>query len=178
MRREQKKSRSFITYFLVLFLFALILVSFSKRSFAMSCFPTCSSVDGRLLAVVESAGFETLTGDTLNVRLVVPGTADNFTIGIFDGDADVANANWDNGGGNPLYTYTVIPDPDQDNMGPPVFEALSTALPNNDWMDFTLPNNPLAQNADGDFVYTVRIRHQDPVDGANGFKLRSSGLLK
>ena len=150
----------------------------SEVSNSQSCFPTCDEVDGRFIAIAEGGVFETLTGGTQNVRLIVPGNSSTFSLGIFDGDAVSANGNWDNGLGGSLFTYTVISDPDRDNIGPIQFSVESTALPNNDWADFIIPNNPSALDEDGNYQYTVRIQHQEEVPRQNAFKLRSSGILE
>jgi len=123
--------------------------------------PTCSATDARFLLLVVGTGFQTLTTETLNLRVVVPGDATEFTVGIFDGDSDPLLGNWD-AGAPFLVRYTLKTDPDMDNNGPPVFEEFSTNLPNNAWMDYTLPTNPLAQDANGNFVYTLTITAIEP----------------
>ncbi len=141
MRKTNKNS---INLYLFGFLLLLISLSLTNRSEAlMSCMPTCSSVDSRFVIIVVGTGFETLTTETLNLRIVVPGDQTEFTFGIFDGDSEpglITTSNWD--AGVPfLYTYTLKIDPDEDDNGIPVFEEVSTNLPNNAWADFTLPTS-------------------------------------
>ena len=179
MRVGETKFKTIASYFFVLIIFTLALISFTKQSFALSCMPTCSSVDGRFITIVEGAAFETLAGSTLNVRLTVSGNINSFTFGIFDGDSDPSNGNWDNGAGDSLFTYTLTADPDRDNIGPEVFSVSTTTLPNNDWADFTIINDPQALGADGLYRYTVTIQHLEETEIQNSFKLRSDlGLLE
>lgn len=156
------------------------------RSYALSCMPTCSSTDGRFLLVVVGTGFQTLTTETLNIRVVIPGNQQEFTLGIFDGDSEpgvMPTRHWD--AGAPFqYSYDLKIDPDEDDNGPSVLSELGTNFPDNDWRDFTLPTNDAARNAEGDFVYTLTITAQDPLNPAfpfvtsNSFKIRSSGLVQ
>ena len=163
-------------------LFLLISLSFAGKSSAMSCMPTCSSTDGRFLLVVDGPAFETLTTRILNLRIVIPGDATEFSLGIFDGDSNVFLRNWDLGVPF-LISYNLKIDPDMDNNGPSVFEEFSTNLPNNAWKDYILPTNPTAQDENGDFVYTLTITAIERLDPAlpdlvsNAFKIRTSGLV-
>jgi hypothetical protein len=144
---------------------ALLFFSISTvSSYSLTCMPTCSATDGRFLSVTEGAGFATLTPAVMNIRIVIPAGTESFQLGIFDGDAltFLISSNWDTGFPT-LFTYTVKIDPDEDNNGPPVFEELSTNLPNNAWADFTLPTHNLARNADGDFVYTLTAKAIEPL---------------
>ena len=75
-------------------MFGLVVISFGKQSYAQSCMPTCSTVDGRFISITEGAAFETLTGGTLNIRLITPEANGSFTFSIFDGDALASNGNW------------------------------------------------------------------------------------
>ncbi len=166
---------------------ALTFLSISTvRSHSMSCMPTCSATDARFLLLVVGTGFQTLTTETLNLRIVVPGDATEFTFGIFDGDSMpglIDTSHWDTGVPF-LYTYTLKIDPDEDDNGPPISEELSTNLPDNAWADFTFPTHDLARNADGDFVYTLTATAREqlnpmlPFVTANSFKVRSSGLVR
>ncbi|GJM14885.1 MAG: hypothetical protein DHS20C13_02120 [Thermodesulfobacteriota bacterium] len=151
----------------------------------MSCMPTCSSVDGRFLLLVDGFAFQTLTTETLNIRIVIPGDDPDFTFGIFDGDSNSpvpSEKNWDVGVPY-LVRYTLKIDPDMDDNGPVVFEEFSTNFPNNAWADFTLPTDDLARNADGDFVYTLTLTAIEQLNTnlpdlvSNAFKVRASGIV-
>ena len=84
----------------------------------------------------------------------------------------------DNGPGGSLFTYTIITDPDRDNIGTEIFSVDSDSLPNDDWMEFIIQNDPLALDENGNYQYTVIIQHQEEVEVQNSFKLRSSGILE
>lgn len=172
--------RNIVGFIFVGLLFLSVTVT---NSFSYSCLPTCSSTDSRFLLVVVGGSFQTLTTETLNLRIIIPGDQTEFTLGIFDGDSDRFQNNWDTGVPF-LYSYRLKIDPDEDNNGPTIFSEFSTNLPNNDWVDFTFPTNDMAQNADGDFVYTLTARALEPLNPAqpfltaNSFKVRSSGLVQ
>lgn len=165
---------------------ALVALSYSSvNSYSMSCMPTCSSTDSRFLLVVVGEGFQTLTTDTLNIRIIVPGDQTEFSLGIFDGDSEpglMPTRHWD--AGAPFeYSYNLKIDPDLDTNGPIAFTTLGTSLPDNDWADFTIPTNLAAMDADGNFVYTLTVTALNPTGPfpfvtSNSFKVRSSGLVQ
>jgi len=178
----RRRNRSSINLYLFGFLFLLVSLSLTSISSAfMSCLPTCSSVDGRFVAIAEGVGLSTFTPDSLNVRLSVPGENNSFTIGIFDGDSGFVEPGtfgfWDSGIHNSPYSFTIRIDPDKDNIGPPVLEVLSGDLPSNDWADFTFPVHELAMDENGNYSYVVTISHLNDDVSLNAFKLRSSGTL-
>ena len=182
----RKRNKNSINLYLLGFLFVLLSLSLTGRASAlMSCMPTCSSIDGRFLLVVVGTGFQTLTTDTLNIRIIVPGNQTEFSLGIFDGDSEAGimpTRHWD--AGAPFqYTYDLKIDPDQDDNGPIIYSEFGTNLPDNDWRDYTLPTDNAARNAEGDFVYTLTITAQGPTGPfpfitSNAFKIRSSGLVQ
>ena len=162
-----------------------ILLSATVHSHAFSCMPTCSSTDGRFLLLVNGLNFQTLTTETLNIRIIVSGNETEFSVGIFDGDSNspvASEKNWDVGVPY-LVQYTIKIDPDMDDNGPIVYEEFSTNLPNNAWADVTLPTDGQAINADGDFVYTLSVTAIGQLNPmlpdlvSNAFKVRSSGLV-
>ena len=163
---------------------ALLLVTFSSvRSYSLSCFPTCSSTDGRFLSITEGAGFATLTPSTLNIRLIVPAGTEVFSIGIFDGDMNGNTDgvfNWDASQvSDEPFSYTLVADPDRDNEGAQVFQVLSTVLLNNEWVDFSIESNPLALDENGNYVYTLKIVKLTNAQSLNAFKVRSDpGVLE
>ena len=169
-----------LSLFLLVVLF--LLVSFGRNAYSSSCMPTCDETDGRFLLVVVGPGFDTLTTATLNIRITVPAGSTEFSFGIFDGDSNPFNGNWDSGAPT-LFDYTLRADPDMDNGGQPVFMTESAPEMNNAWSDYTLPTHPAAMDENGDFVYTLIARAVGPIDPfpflvSNAFKLRSSGLIE
>ena len=142
-----------------------------------SCFPTCSSTDGRFLVLAEGGAFETLTPESINVRIIVPGEFEEFSIGVFDGEQNGNTdgvLNWDAGTGvEEPYSYVLVADPDRDNDGPEVFMAHSDDMLNNEWVDFTISNDPSALDADGNYVYTLTVTLLSNVQTENAFKLRT-----
>jgi len=164
---------------------ALLFFSISTvSSYSLTCFPTCSSTDGRFLSVVEGSGFVTLTPAVMNIRIIIPAGTQSFQLGIFDGD-HLNGANdefhWDSGDfpDPAIFRYTLKADPDRDNNGPTIFEVLSDDLLNNDWVDFDVNNSPLAVDENGDHVYTFTIANINGVSSANQFKIRSTaGIIE
>ncbi|GJM14887.1 MAG: hypothetical protein DHS20C13_02140 [Thermodesulfobacteriota bacterium] len=169
-------TRSIFSAVSVALLFFLIS---TVSSYSLTCFPTCSSSDGRFLSVTEGAGFATLTPAVMNIRIIIPAGTQSFQLGVFDGDhLNGANGefHWDNG--NPetpgLYNYTLKIDPDRDNNGPIVFEVQNTELLDNDWVDFDVNNSPLAMDENGDHIYTFTIALINGASSSNQFKIRST----
>jgi len=66
-----------------------ILFNYTKPAGALECLPTCSSVDGRFLAIAGT-GLSTIVDQEIIVNF--HSTGDNLEFGIFDGEA---GENWD-----------------------------------------------------------------------------------
>ncbi len=143
------------------------------------CLPSCSSVDGRFLVIGEGDALQTFTPGVLNVQIIVPAGSQHFRIGLFDGDAGGGPASFWDGGEQANFSYNVIIDPDQDNMGATVLQAFGEELPDDDWADFLINTHPDAMNANGNFGYTLEIKLLDEtLSLLNAFKVRSSALLQ
>ncbi len=76
-------------YFFIFVLMFLLSSSYIKPTNALECLPTCSAVDGKLLAIAGT-GLSTIVGAEIIINLV--STGDNLEFGIFDGEA---GENWD-----------------------------------------------------------------------------------
>jgi hypothetical protein len=106
-----------------------------------------------------------------------PGDLASFSVGVFDGDANAANGNWDIG--NAPYTYTLYADAGRDGSDTTVVAGpfTSASMPNNGWFDFTVVNNPAAQAPSGNYFYRLRVENQNPaLTVLNSFKVRSNGV--
>ncbi len=174
--------------------FSLIaLIAFSvfpvKSTSALECLPTCSSVDGRFLAIAGT-NLSTIVDEEIVVNLVSRG--DNLEFGIFDGEA---GENWD-AATSPAtrfhVMYELYADPAEDSSGlaGPVIAKWTgdgsgglnpgSPMANNDWSDFSFTNVPQALAADGAFVYTMRVTPIDssiPGNAENVFKIRTMDEL-
>jgi len=163
----------------------------APASAAFKCLPTCSTTDGRFLAIAGT-GFETLSPPELELAISVPAGSSSFDIGIFDGDGGEYNppgdvfgeANWDSGM-TALFEYELFADPDADGVGlipvelepgsPTIF---SPDMPDNAWRDFTIPTGPEAESPSGNFFYVLRIRLALPtLITLNSFKVRTTAVL-
>ncbi len=170
--------------YLLIPLFILVL-GFNYAPFANStqCLPTCSAIDGRFLSVAGTA-LSTIAGAEIVVDLVSKG--ENLEFGIFDGEAAGL---WDTFGGATIEIHLKLelhadPAGDASGLNSAVIALWTTdgssglntgnAMPDNDWIDFAIPNTPAAQAANGDFVYTIRITPIDPMLG--GLTNNQSGL--
>lgn len=156
---------------------SLIIFSFSSKSFAISCIPTCSSTDARFLSVTEGLGTETFSPGFIDIRVIVPGDLIAFSFGIFDGNAEEAiDTIWDLASVDDLeYSYTMYADPDGDNTGPIAFQVFASDLGDNIWQDFPIFTDENARDANGDFVYNFRVMLiSPPSDSFNSYKLRST----
>ncbi|MDY7092237.1 MAG: SdrD B-like domain-containing protein, partial [Acidobacteriota bacterium] len=141
------------------------------------CLPSCAADDGRFLAVAAGAALVTLSDSSLDVQMASPGDLASFSVGVFDGDANAANGNWDIG--SAPYTYTLYADASRDGSDPTVVAGpfTSASMPNNGWFDFTVVNHPAAQTPSGNYFYRLRVENQDPaLTVLNSFKLRSDGV--
>ena len=120
---------------------------------------------------------DTLGSPSLEIRIAAPSSAASFQLGIFDGDADVANDNWDLG--SAPFTYSLIADPDRDGSGSTVVAGPFTALDmvNNGWFDFNVITSPAAAAPSGNFFYRLVIENTDLSSTViNSFKLRTDGV--
>ncbi|HEX7185265.1 MAG TPA: SdrD B-like domain-containing protein [Thermoanaerobaculia bacterium] len=155
---------------------------------SLHCLPTCSSVDGRFLAVANGSTLVSLSGANLELQISVPAGTTSFQLGFFDGDARGVDlmgvSHWDNGFLS-VFNYTLIADPIGDRSGTTVIELLpgmpfipSTIMPDNDWIDFTVVTGPEAQSPSGNFFYRLQIELTAPsLTVANALKVRTSAMV-
>ncbi|HEX3530837.1 MAG TPA: SdrD B-like domain-containing protein [Thermoanaerobaculia bacterium] len=160
----------------------------TKTSATMRCLPSCSTTDGRFLAIAGS-NLATLSGSDLNLQISVPAAATSFTVGIFDGDArgvDSAGiSHWDTGVTNAVYEYTLYADPAADGAGTTVVEMVpgnpvltGSIMPDNAWIDFTIPTNSVARTPSGNFFYHLKISLTTPtMTSLNAFKVRTDSVI-
>lgn len=150
-----------------------------------TCLPTCAEDDGKFLAVVGE-NMSSLGGIKIVTWIAVPGNAEKYQIGIFDGDSGKDNTgainfkagNWDNS--TTETTYTLYADPLKDGSGTVVigeWHGNQDPMPNNDWYDIELAKSESAKGPSGHYFY--RFEAYRPVEGrgTNAFKLRSTGYL-
>ena len=154
----------------------------------MRCLPTCSTTDGRFLAIAGQ-NLATLSGADLNLQISVPAAATSFTIGLFDGDArgvDSAGlSHWDTGVTTAVYEYTLYTDPAADGAGATVVEMVpgspvltGAAMADNAWTDFTIPTSAAARTPSGNFFYHLKIRLTTPsLTSLNAFKVRTTAVI-
>jgi SdrD B-like domain len=167
-------------------LLALLLASPTWAQTTYNCLPTCDPTDARFLAIANGTGLITLSQPTLDLELSVPRGTTTFTVGFFDGDArgtDLSGTpHWDQG--NPAtFSYTLFADPLRDHSAALVAPlsgspfALSTAMPDNAWIDYTVNTDPSARAPSGHYFYLLRIQLLTPVSMTNAFKVRTGGAL-
>jgi len=173
--------------FISLFLFSFGFHSV-KSTNALECLPTCSAVDDKFLSIAGT-GLSTIVGAEIVVNLASKGA--NLEFGVFDGEA---RGVWDAffGGEDISLNFELHADPAGDASGltGPIIAlwtgdgsgGLNTGVPmtDNSWSDFTFPNFPSAQAANGDFVYTLLITPIDPMVGGsitNTFKIRTTDMM-
>ena len=132
-----------------------------------NCLPTCISADGRFLAIANGAGLVTLSQPTLDLEISVPAGTTSFTVGVFDGDARGVDGpvipHWEPGS-PATFTYTLYADPQPRPRrrtwfrSPASPSVLSTTMPDNAWIDFTVTTNPAAKAPSGNYFYLLRIQ--------------------
>ncbi|HBL26475.1 MAG TPA: hypothetical protein DD490_06540, partial [Acidobacteria bacterium] len=153
------------------------------------CFPSCSATDGRFLTIATGTGLVTLSDESLTVQLAVPAGSPSFSLGVFDGDSGGVDgsgvAHWDfptspTTAPNPTpYSYTLTEDPLADGTGATVVASYSSlSMPNNAWIDFTIPTSPTAQAPSGNYFYRLEINLlSNTLPSFNSFKLRTTGVV-
>ncbi|HYU35252.1 MAG TPA: SdrD B-like domain-containing protein [Thermoanaerobaculia bacterium] len=151
------------------------------------CLPSCSAADGLFLVIASGAGLVTLSDEDLDIELAVPAGTTSFQVGLFDGDSGgvdgLLQSHWDFATNIP-YSYTLYADPLGDGSGsepvdlePGAPSVSSSALPDNDWLDFTVATAPAAVSPGGDFFYRLHIELlNSQVASFNSFKLRTTGI--
>jgi len=165
----------------------LLLAGSAAARGAYNCLPTCDSTDARFLAIANGTSFITLSQPTLDLDISVPKGTTTFTVGVFDGDARGVDGalvpHWDQGL-PATFTYTLYADPRRDHAAATVASlsglpvALSTAMPDNGWIDFTVNTDASAQAPSGNYFYLLRIQLTTPgVLTTNAFKVRTGGAI-
>ena len=166
--------------FTSLILFALLVVSVgvTARPAAAepvyTCFPTCSTIDGRFLTLAGS-NLATLAGDTQVFELQIPAGTTSFEIGIFDGDT---GGMWDDGTTPTLFTVDADPLGDG-SSNEHVLQFSGAGLPDNAWYTVTINTSPAAQTPSGNYFYHIHLDNSNPLAmSQNSLKLRTTGLVQ
>jgi hypothetical protein len=138
-----------------------------------TCFPTCSSTDGRFLTIA-GAGYNTLINSDVVMKFGSPAGSPSIEIGIFDGET---GGLWD-AGTTPL-TYTLYADPTGDGTGTTVVTTFPySQMIDNDWKSFTVNNVPAALAPSGNYLYRLLISSTSTTDNYwSSFKVRSTGTV-
>src|SRR4051812_8725638 len=171
------------------FLIAFLLAG-SAWGQTYNCLPTCSTTDARFMAIANGSNFVTLAQPVLDLEISVPRGTTTFTVGVFDGDAlgrDASNSShWDLGQSSPpaVFSYTLYADPNRDHSTSVVTplsgssSALSTSMPDNAWIDFTVNTDASAAAPSGNYFYLLRIQLTTPtIPTLNAFKVRTGGAM-
>jgi hypothetical protein len=141
-----------------------------------TCFPTCSTIDGRFLALAGT-GLQTLAGDSIKIEIGVPSALTTFEVGIFDGDT---GGNWDVGTTLPIQ-YTLYADPQANGTGTVQIAGaqwMGTSMPNNDWFTANITNQDEAKAPSGNYFYLLKVVNLDLTQKSeNSFKVRSNGVV-
>ena len=159
---------------------------------AYECFPTCSEVGGRMLAV-GGTPLVSLSGQSVSVKFVAPSTATSFELGIFDGDtgrdaqgAISGNGHWDLGTSELVYTLyaegsteTQVAQWHGNTSNPlsgPNWTADAVSMPDNAWWNVTVTTSATAQTSSGSpYIYRLEARMPNFSATSTGdFKVRTS----
>ena len=186
MKTERKR----VTWVGCLLAAAVVLLA-PAAGFAQECIPSCDAEDGRFLAITDGVGLDTLTDTTLDLTVRVDATETEFMIGFHDGET---GGLWDlqAAGSAPAQTYTIFADPETDgtcgggvggcDVAVPITALDGEAMPDNDWVDFTIANVPAALNGAGTtYGYLVRAvlgGVLEPVPVRNSFKVRTGAIFE
>ncbi|MBP6715313.1 MAG: cadherin-like domain-containing protein, partial [Acidobacteria bacterium] len=148
---------------------------------AFACFPSCSTVDGRMLTMFSASAPDALSPSTLRIALnTVPTSPDTITVGVFDGDA---GGLWDTSAGtSPSLEFRVYPDPLGDGSGEVTYAGSPTdswnsaAMADNAWADRVISNDSRALSG-GKYTYIFTVQAPGSATGSNNFKVRTSGTV-
>src|SRR5437764_606655 len=163
-----------------------LLAAFPANAQTFNCLPSCSSVDARFLAIANGLGFVTLSDPSLDLEISVPAGTTTFTVGVFDGDdrgtsGSPVAGHWDSGTAA-TFSYTLYADPNRTHSTATVVplsgnsQVLSTAMPDNAWLDLNVTAGPSAQAPSGNYYYLLRIQLQNlSIATLNAFKIRTGG---
>ncbi len=168
-------------------LLAFLLAGSAWGQATYNCLPTCDPTDARFLVIANGAGLVTLSQPTLDLEIAVPKGTTTFTVGVFDGDAKGVDgagiAHWDSSSAA-TFSYTLYADPNRDHAAAVVSplsgspSVLSTSMPDNAWIDFTVNSDPSAQAPSGNYFYLLRIKLTTPsAVTLNAFKVRTGGAI-
>lgn len=135
-----------------------------------SCFPTCSSTDGRMLTIAGQ-GFSTIINESTVLKLAAEAGESNIEFGVFDGET---GGNWDFG--TTQLIYTLYADPDGDGNGDvQLWQRTGSDMLDNAWQSFTLANAAAARAPNGNYLYTLVVRTSDSTAHYwSSFKVRTN----
>src|SRR6476661_8098563 len=168
-------------------LLALLLTASAWGQVTYSCLPTCDSGDARFLAI-SGSNLVNLSNNKLDLTLSVPAGTTTFRLGVFDGDANGTDSagvsHWDTSLAA-TYQYTLFADPTTNGSGTTVVQmvpgspsVLSTSMPDNDWIDFTINTTPNAKAPSGNYFYRLTIELLTPaLTTTNAFKVRTDAII-
>ena len=191
----------------ILLLALAVGLALPRMATAQECIPSCDAEDGRYLAITDGSGLDTLTDLALDLTVRVSATEPDFTIGFHDGETgglwDLAGPTGASDPPAPQQLYVIFADPETDGtcgglgcdcsdvpvpgcdatdegVGPVLRVLDGEAMPDNDWVDFTIPNSPAALNAAADtygyLVEAVLGGDLTPSPVRNSFKVRSGAI--
>jgi hypothetical protein len=151
------------------------------------CFPTCSQVDGRFLALLKTSG-AAMTPPSIQIELTAPPRSSEVSFEVFDANS---TGLWDQVGALDLQ-FALYADPAGDGSGVTgtVLQTWSvnslaacSASPNNTpydncWAGASVANNANALAPSGAYRYVLVASSTSGVNTAgNGFKLRTTGTV-
>lgn len=138
-----------------------------------TCFPTCSTTDGRFLSLAGS-GLDAFAGNDITIGLGLPPNATSLEIGVFDGES---SANWDKGT-YPL-TYKLYADPLGTGESAVLLATYSgTSMTDNAWYTIQRSVDAEALAANGNHVYYLHISmSSEATSSTSSFKLRTNGTI-
>ena len=173
--------KRFLHLMIALFLLAMPVVSAAVSTQpaaaapVYTCFPSCSTTDGRFLALAGS-GLNTLAGDLIKFSIGVTASTASFEIGIFDGDT---GGLWDYGTVPSTYVLYADPNDDGSGSGGVVATLPYASMLDNAWATFTIPNSPLALAPSGNYFYSLVVTNSNySLPSENSFKIRANASIE
>ncbi len=164
-----------VLFALLIFSVGFITIQPASADVPRVCIPTCSEVDGRMLAVA-SVGYITLAGQSISVEIAVPGSLSTFSFGFFDGDS---GGMWDNGTVPLVYTLYANPNLTHDTSMQ-VAQWTGASMADNAWTDLIVDQDDRAMAPSGDYFYFLQIElpNVQTVNTVSNFKLRSNSPIE
>jgi hypothetical protein len=137
-----------------------------------TCFPTCTTNDGRMLAL-SGSGNNAFAGNAITIGIGLPPGSTGIELGIFDGET---GGNWDQG--TTALEYNLYTDKNGDGSELNLVASFTGGqMTNNAWWSTTIPQDSRSLASNGNYVYMLEVTMPAGVGHTSAFKIRTNGTI-